>query len=65
MVNIKFNINDKRIPAPRGESTRIELRSPDPAANPYLAIAVCLAAGIDGINKNLKAPEMLNINPTQ
>lgn len=52
-----------RIPAPRGESTRIELRSPDPAANPYLAIAVCLAAGIDGINKNLKAPEMLNINP--
>ena len=35
-----------RIPATRGEDTRIELRSPDPACNPYLALAVCLAAEI-------------------
>ena len=33
--------------------TRIELRSPDAAANPYLVFAVCLAAGLDGINKKI------------
>ena len=38
-----------RIPAARGQSTRVELRSPDPACNPYLALAVCLAAGLDGV----------------
>lgn len=38
-----------RIPSSRGEETRIELRSPDSAANPYLALAVCLQAGLDGI----------------
>lgn len=43
-----------RIPAARGNSTRIELRSPDSACNPYLALAVCLAAGLDGIEKELK-----------
>lgn len=42
-----------RIPASRGESTRVELRSPDPSANPYLALAVCLAAGLDGIKKKM------------
>ena len=42
-----------RIPAARGSSTRVELRCPDPACNPYLAIAVCLAAGLDGIEKGL------------
>lgn len=46
-----------RIPAERGESTRIELRSPDPAANPYLALAVCLCAGLDGIKNELQPPE--------
>ena len=40
-----------RIPAARGQSTRVELRSPDPSCNPYLAFAVCLAAGLDGIEK--------------
>ena len=44
-----------RIPVGRGEETRIELRSPDSAANPYLVLAVCLAAGLDGI-KNKTAP---------
>ena len=46
-----------RIPASRGEETRVELRSPDPAANPYLALAVCLAAGIDGIRNKIEPPE--------
>jgi len=43
-----------RIPASRGASTRIELRNPDPSCNPYLALAVMLAAGLDGIKNNLK-----------
>lgn len=46
-----------RIPAARGNSTRIELRSPDSACNPYLALAVCLAAGLDGIEKGLVPPQ--------
>ncbi len=45
-----------RIPVERGESTRIELRSPDPAANPYLAFAVCLAAGLDGLQHKIMPP---------
>jgi glutamine synthetase len=45
-----------RIPSSRGLSTRIEVRSPDPAANPYLALAVMLAAGLDGIKKKLDLP---------
>ena len=43
-----------RIPASRGEHTRIELRSPDPAANPYLVIAACLKAGLDGIKNKIE-----------
>ena len=42
-----------RIPAERGEKTRVEFRSPDPSANPYLAFAVCLAAGLEGIEKKI------------
>lgn len=45
-----------RVPAARGSSTRIELRSPDPSANPYLLLALCLAAGLDGIKRKLKVP---------
>ena len=45
-----------RIPAARGQSTRVELRSPDPACNPYLELALCLAAGLDGIEKGLTPP---------
>ncbi|OIJ13078.1 type I glutamate--ammonia ligase [Anaerobacillus alkalilacustris] len=45
-----------RIPASRGLSTRIEVRSPDPAANPYLAMAAMLAAGLDGIKNKLTPP---------
>ena len=43
-----------RIPASRGKGTRIELRSPDPTCNPYLEMALCLAAGLDGIKRGLK-----------
>ena len=45
-----------RIPTSRGQETRVELRNPDPAANPYLALAVCLAAGLDGIKKEIEPP---------
>ena len=45
-----------RIPTARGEGTRVELRCPDPSANPYLALAVCLAAGLDGIRKQIMPP---------
>ncbi|MFJ8064482.1 type I glutamate--ammonia ligase [Psychrobacillus sp. NPDC096426] len=51
-----------RIPASRGLSTRVEVRSVDPAANPYLAMAVLLAAGLDGIKNKIMAPEPINRN---
>lgn len=51
-----------RIPAKRGSSTRIELRSPDPSCNPYLALAVQLKAGLDGIKKKLNAPPPVDLN---
>ena len=51
-----------RIPASRGENTRVELRSPDPTANPYLAIALCLAAGLDGIKNQVQPPASVNQN---
>lgn len=45
-----------RIPAARGAGTRLELRNPDPSANPYLAIAVMLKAGLDGIKNEIEPP---------
>ena len=51
-----------RIPTPRGDGTRVELRSPDPSCNPYLAFAVCLAAGLDGIQRQLTPPAESNEN---
>ncbi|WP_347491258.1 type I glutamate--ammonia ligase [Desulfoscipio sp. XC116] len=45
-----------RVPAKRDQSTRIELRSPDPSCNPYLALAVCLKAGLDGIKNKIAPP---------
>ncbi|MCC8122708.1 MAG: type I glutamate--ammonia ligase [Oscillospiraceae bacterium] len=51
-----------RIPAARGQSTRVELRSPDPSCNPYLALAVCLAAGLDGIEKGMTPPAEVTEN---
>lgn len=51
-----------RIPASRGEGTRIELRCPDPSANPYLALAVCLQAGLDGIRNKIMPPKSVDCN---
>lgn len=51
-----------RIPSARGTNMRIELRSPDPAANPYLLFASCLAAGLDGIKNKMEIPESIDCN---
>ena len=51
-----------RIPASRGQGTRVELRCPDPACNPYLSLAVCLAAGLDGIAHNMTPPPEVTEN---
>ena len=51
-----------RIPASRGAGTRVEVRCPDPSCNPYLAIALMLAAGLDGIKKGLTPPPAVNKN---
>ncbi len=51
-----------RVPAARGKGTRVELRCPDPACNPYLVLAVCLAAGLDGIKKKLVPPARVDRN---
>ena len=51
-----------RIPSSFGSGTRIELRSPDSAANPYLTIALCLAAGLDGIKNKITPPENIQKN---
>ncbi|MDR7519894.1 MAG: type I glutamate--ammonia ligase [Armatimonadota bacterium] len=51
-----------RIPAARGEATRVELRMPDPSCNPYLALAVMLMAGLDGIARRLDPGPPLNRN---
>ena len=46
-----------RIPSARGDGTRVELRSPDPSCNPYLALALLLKAGLDGIRRKLEPPK--------
>ena len=51
-----------RIPSARGAGTRVELRCPDPTANPYLAMAVCLKAGLDGIKRQLPVPPSVDTN---
>ncbi|MDY0396444.1 type I glutamate--ammonia ligase [Virgibacillus halophilus] len=51
-----------RIPFSRGLSTRVELRSVDPTANPYMAMAVLLAAGLDGVENKMAPPTPVNGN---
>lgn len=57
-VGVAWSFNNRslvvRVPAQRDERTRCEVRTPDPAANPYLALAVHLAAGLDGIERELE-----------
>ncbi|QTM99496.1 type I glutamate--ammonia ligase [Sediminibacillus dalangtanensis] len=51
-----------RVPSSRGLSTRVEVRSVDPAANPYLAMSVMLAAGLDGVKNKMEAPTAVDRN---
>lgn len=51
-----------RIPTAKLERTRVELLSPDPTANPYLALAVCLAAGMEGIHNKILPPAGVDAN---
>jgi glutamine synthetase len=51
-----------RIPKATGDSKRIEVRSPDPTANPYLLFTALLAAGIDGVQRELEIPEPVTVN---
>ncbi|MDD2421474.1 MAG: type I glutamate--ammonia ligase [Heliobacteriaceae bacterium] len=51
-----------RIPSKRGASTRVELRNPDPSCNPYLAFAVALKSGLDGIKEGLLPPPAVDRN---
>ena len=51
-----------RIPAASTERVRMELRSPDPSLNPYLAFALIISAGLEGIEKNLKLPPAVNLD---
>jgi glutamine synthetase len=65
-VNVAWSLRNRsplvRIPDRRGTGTRCELRSPDPSCNPYLALAVQLAAGLDGVERKLKARPPVNRN---
>ena len=51
-----------RVPAKRGSATRVELRSPDPSCNPYLAFAVILTAALEGIKNNITPPNQTEEN---
>lgn len=51
-----------RIPASRGMGTRTEVRCPDPTCNPYLALAMMLAAGLDGVRNRLPAPPSVDVD---
>lgn len=65
-VNIAWSARNRspliRIPSARGKSTRVELRSVDPAANPYLALAAILGAGLKGIEDEMVAPAPISRN---
>ncbi|MEG2213217.1 MAG: type I glutamate--ammonia ligase, partial [Clostridiales bacterium] len=51
-----------RVPGKRGQATRMELRSPDPSCNPYLAFAVMISAGLDGIINKITPPDAVECN---
>jgi len=65
-VNVTWSIRNRsplvRIPDRREDGTRCELRNPDPSANPYLSLAVQLAAGLDGVAQKLECREPVNRN---
>jgi glutamine synthetase len=65
-VNVAWSMRNRspmiRVPERRGTGTRLELRTPDPSANPYLALTVMLAAGLDGIETRADWREPVNTN---
>ncbi len=65
-INVAWSMRNRspmlRIPARRGTGTRVEHRLPDPSANPYLALAVMLAAGLDGIATQADSREPVDTN---
>src|SRR5690349_10916817 len=65
-VNVAWSMRNRspliRVPERRGHGTRVELRMPDPAANPYLALAVMLASGLDGVETSADWREPVNEN---
>ncbi len=65
-VNVAWSMRNRsplvRIPDKRGTGTRCELRMPDPSANPYLALAVQLAAGLDGLERKLVPTDPVDKN---
>jgi glutamine synthetase len=65
-VNVAWSEKNRsplvRVPARRGDGTRCEVRMPDPSCNPYLALAVMLAAGLDGVERKLDCGEPVNRN---
>ena len=65
-VHIAWSIGNRspliRVPDTEARHARIELRNPDPCANPYLALAVCLRAGLDGIKNQIMPPESVDEN---
>lgn len=65
-VNIAWSQSNRsaliRVPASRGNGTRIEVRSPDPTANPYLLLATLFAAGLEGVKNNIEPPKAVSAN---
>ena len=65
-VNVAWSHRNRspmvRVPARREKGTRLELRTPDPSANPYLALAIQLAAGLDGVRRKAEPPEPIDKN---
>ncbi len=65
-VNVAWSMRNRspliRVPDRRGVGTRVELRMPDPAANPYLALTAMLAAGLDGLETTADWREPVNEN---
>jgi glutamine synthetase len=65
-VNVAWSEKNRspmiRVPARRGIGTRCEVRIPDPACNPYLALAAMIASGLDGVERELECGEPVNRN---
>ncbi len=65
-VNVAWSHRNRspmiRVPARRQDGTRLELRMPDPSANPYLALAVQLGAGLDGVRRRIEPPDPVDKN---